>query len=115
MAFFAQAGKTLINGQVVLVNGNISQTIIAGVLGKWIEIYSVVISTEETAVRTVTITDGTITQTYLVGGGVPNPPTLDQGAVPVRFMKGTTLTASADAVTAGKHISVMIRGLLATT
>lgn len=117
MSYFAQLGKPLINGQVILTNASPTQTIITGVAGAWIDIYSVVISTDETNGQSITLSDGAnTTLNYNGGGGVPNPPILDQGSIPVRFGKGLNITASSTGgVTAGKHISVMIRGLVSQT
>lgn len=114
MAFFAFQGA-LKSGQVNLVNGGLSGTLITGMPGYWVDVYSIVISTNETAGQSIQVTDGTLTLNYFTGGAVPNPAILDQGSIPVRFGKGLTITCNAGAVTAGKTISVMIRGLARTS
>ncbi len=117
MSFYAQLGKPMINGSVILVNGNVSQVVFTPKADEWTDIYSIVSTTNETAIETLTISDGTTTLTYFVGGGgaTTNPPIIDQSSIPVRFRKGAAITVAANAVTAGKSIAVNVRGLTSKT
>jgi hypothetical protein len=113
---FAQLGKHLCNGSVTLLNGTLSLVIFTPVAAEWTDVYSIVATTDETATETLTISDGTTTLTYYVGGTTgQNTPLVYQSSIPVRFRKGTAITVSVNAVTAGKHIAVNIRGLTSTT
>lgn len=114
---FASLGKPLRNGSVTLQPGTLSAALIVPLADEWTDLYSIVITTNDTASQTVTISDGTTSVGYLVGGsaGGNNPPVLDQGATPVRFRKGATITATAGNVTAGKTIFVNARGLSSKT
>lgn len=114
---FAQLGKPMFNGSVLLVPGTLSGVVYTPVTGSWSDVYSIVITTNETAVRTVTISDGTTTLTYFVGGGTggANPPVLDQGTTPVRFKAGTAITVTVAAMTAATTIAVNVRGLVSKT
>jgi hypothetical protein len=116
VSFFAQLGKHLANGSATLINGAPSATLFTPIAGEWTDIYSIVISTDDTSIDLVTVSDGTTSLVYYVGGGSGgNPPVVDQASVPVRFGKGIAITATASSVTAGKHIAVNIRGLTSKT
>jgi hypothetical protein len=115
MSFLAKEGKHLASGSATLTNGSPSATLFTPISDEWSDIYSLAISSDDTAVERVTISDGTTSLVYYVGGGAANPPILDQAEIPVRFGKGLAITATASAVTAGKHIAVNLRGLTSKT
>ena len=111
---FAQLGKPLSNGSATISNAT-PATLLTAVAGEWVDVYSIVISTNDTASQTVTISDGTTNLAYIVGGSGSNPPIVDQASIPVRFAKGATITATAGAVTGGKVIIVNILALTSKT
>jgi|CZKU01.1.fsa_nt_gi hypothetical protein len=116
MSFFAQQGRHLFSGSFTLVNGTLTGTLYTPLTDEWADAYEIGATTDESAAtRTLTISDGTTTLTYFVGGGATNAPLVDHAAVPVRFKKGTAITVSVNAVTAGKHIAVAVRGLTSKT
>lgn len=117
MGYFAQLGKPLVNGQVSLTNASPSQAVITALAAEWIDLYTIHITSNDTAAQSVVVTDGTTTLTYFTGGasGGNNFPIFDQGTVPVRFTKGATLTVTASPVTAGKTVQVNVRGLFNNT
>lgn len=115
MSFFAQRG-TLIDFQVSLTNGTPSvANAFTPKSDEWVDVYTIVLSTNDTAVQTVSISDGTRTLKYYVGGSAVAFIAFDQGSVPIRFKKGTAISVSAGAVTAAKTIEVSIRGLASKT
>jgi hypothetical protein len=112
--FFAQLGKPMFNATVSLVT--VSPTVIfTPKSDEWSDVYSIVISTNDTTADVITISDGTTNLVYLIGGGAPNPPIMDQGTIPVRFKKGTAITATASTITGGKTIIINVRGLTSKT
>lgn len=112
MSYFAQGGKKLVNASSLLTPGTLSAVIFTPLSDEFVDAYSVVITTNDTATQLVTVSDGVTTLTYFVGGATTgNPPVVDQASVPVRFKKGTAITVTASAVTAAKTIAVNIRGL----
>lgn len=111
---FAQYGHALFSGSATLTNSTTSALLYSASANIWPDLYQVAISTNDTTIQQVTITDGTTTLIYFVGGSASNPPVVDQASIPVRFVKGATITATAGAVTAGKSIAVNIRGLTAS-
>lgn len=115
MGFFAQAGKPLFNGSALLVPGTLAANLFVPLASNWTDVYSIVISTNDTAVQQVTLSDGTTSLSYFVGGGANNPVIIDQGATPVRFKMGATIAVTAGAITTGKTIAVNIRGLVSRT
>jgi hypothetical protein len=117
MSYFAQLGKPLAQGSATLTSGTLSATLYTAKADEWVDVYSIVISTNDTATETVTVSDGTTSLAYLVGGTATgaNPPTVDQGTIPVRFKKAAVITATASAVSAGKSIIVNLRALTSKT
>lgn len=117
MSTFAQYGKPMWSAVVTLTNAAPSVVAITPVAGTWTDIYAVQISSNDTSSNTITITDGTTTLTYLVGGnaGGSNPPVFDQGTIPVRFKPGGAITVASTGVTSGKNVQVSIRGLFSKT
>ncbi len=115
MSVFAQLGKPLRFGSVSLVPGTLTGNLLVPQADEWTDIYTIVITTNDTAVQQVTISDGTTAIIYFVGGAASNPPVLDQGTTPIRFRKGATITATAGAVTAAKTIAINVRGLASKT
>lgn len=111
MSYFAQGGKKLVNASASLIPGTLTTAIFTPISDEFSDIYSIVITTNDTATQLVTVSDGVTTLTYFVGGAATNPPTVDQASVPVRFKKGTAITVTAGAVTAAKTIAVNVRGL----
>lgn len=118
MSFLATNGKGLVSASVTLTNGAPnSAAAIAAVAGAFTDIYTVVITTNETAVRTVTLTDGVTSISYYVGGSAAgvNVPVFDQGSVPLRFKPNTAVQVNATTVTAATQIYVNIRGVRSNT
>ena len=111
MSYFAQGGKKLVNASISLTSGLLTSAIFTPLVDEFTDIYSIVITTNDTATESVTVSDGVTTLTYFVGGSATNPPTVDQASVPVRFKKGTAITVTANAVTAAKTIAINVRGL----
>jgi hypothetical protein len=112
---FAQDGKPLFNGSATLVNGSISATLYAPISTVWTDVYSIVITSNDTAVELITISDGTLSLLYYVGGTTSNVPVMDQASIPYRMKRGQAITVTANAVAAGKTTAVNIRGLVSST
>lgn len=116
MGVYSKDGKTVWSNSATLVNGTLSATLYTSAnANSFPHVYSVVITTDDTAQQTVTLNDGTKTVIYLVGGASSNPPVIDQSDVPIIFTKGATITVTAGAVTSGKHIYVNVRGLISSS
>lgn len=117
LGFFSQLGKTLGQGTIGLTNAFPSFAIVLPNANDITDLYVVHITTNDTAVETITISDAVTTLTYFVGGaaGGNNQPLYDQAAVPLRFKKGATITVAANAVTAGKQTNVNMRWLFNKT
>ena len=112
MSYFAQGGKKLVNASIALSSGSLTGAVFTPLSDEFTDIYSIVITSNDTTTQQVTVSDTVTTLTYFVGGAATgNPPTVDQASVPVRFKKGTAITVTAGAVTAAKAIAVNIRGL----
>src|ERR1019366_807047 len=117
MSFFAQLGKPMINGTVNITTAAPVQ-IFTPKADEWTDVYSIVISTNDIVANQITISDGTTSLVYLAGGGAagtPNPPIVDQCAIPVRFKKGVPITVAAATITGGRAIIVNVRGLTSKT
>jgi hypothetical protein len=112
MAIFSQLGHPLFDGRATLTSGSLSATLYTPISIAWTEMYSVIITSNDTAQQSVTITDGFTSVSYLVGGNASSVPILDTPTTPVVFRKGKPITVSAGAVTGGLTISVAVRGLL---
>ena len=114
---FAQLGKPLASGQASLSNATLSATLFVTGANGWLDLYTLHITSTDSAVNTVTVSDGTTTLTYYVGGnpGGNNVPVYDQCSVPVRFKKGATVTVAAGAISSGKTVQVLARGLFSMT
>lgn len=117
MSYFAYEGKHVASNAVTLTNASPSQTLFTPAADEWTDAYTISITSDETVTRSLTISDGTTTLTYAVGGNATgqNPPIIDAASVPVRFGKGATITANATAITAGKHVFVALRSLTSKT
>lgn len=117
MGFFAQLGKTMVNGSAVLIPGTLTLTLYTAQATEWVDVYSITIVSNETTSRVITVSDGTTSLTYLIGGtvGGSNPPVIDQGSIPVRFKKGAVLTATASSLTVSTTVVVNIRALVSKT
>lgn len=117
MAFFHQNGMRIQGVQVGLSNATPSVAVFTALADEWTDIYTVHATTNDTASETITVSDGTTTLTYFVGGNVGgnNPPLYDQSSVPVRFKKGAIVTVAANAVTALKGTQVILRFLTGKT
>jgi hypothetical protein len=116
MSFFSQLGKHMVNGSVTLTSGAPSAVIFTPASDEWTDLYELAVTTDDSAIRSLTVSDGTTILTYAVGGTTgQNPPLVDQSSIPVRFKKGTAITVTASAVTAGKHIYTNARFLTSKT
>lgn len=117
LGYFAQMGKPMHQGTAQLGPGSTSFVVNNPITDEWTDFYSIAISTNETTVRALTITDGSTTLTYYVGGaaGGTNPPVFDQGTIPVRFKKGHSFTFSVPAVSVSTTISLNFRWLSSKT
>lgn len=116
MSFFRQFGH-LQSAQAVLIPGTLSAALITPQAGEFVDVYSVVLETNDTAIQTVTVSDGTNTlATYFIGGLASGASSIvDIGTIPVRGKRGGTITVAAGAVTAAKSISVKVTGLTSKT
>lgn len=78
----------------------------------WLDVYGVAITSNDTAIEQVTLSDGSNSVTWFVGApsGI-----VDVGPMPYRFNAKAPLVVSAGAVTAAKTISVAVRGVVAGT
>ena len=115
MSTFAQLGKPLRFGSLLLIPGTLTGNLLVPLVDEWTDIYTIVVTTNDTAVLQVTISDGTTSIVYFVGGSTSNPPVLDQGSTPIRFRKGATIVATASAITAAKSVAINVRGLSSKT
>lgn len=117
MSFYSLYGKPLVSNVATLANGALSAVLVPPPTGGWFELYVLHITSTDTAINTVTVSDGTTTITYFTGGmpGGNNIPIYDQASIPVRFGKGATVTVAANAITAGKNVQVLARGLFTRT
>jgi hypothetical protein len=116
VSYFAQLGKTIIFGTATLTNGSPGPTtVFTPKSDEWTDVYTVLITTNDTAIQQITVSDGTKSIVYFVGGSGGAIPVLDEGSTPVRFGKGLVITATAGAVTAGKSVVCNIRGLSSKT
>jgi hypothetical protein len=114
-------GQQLAWGQAALVNGGLTAMVMpnGGVSGNavgtanlFFDCYGVTLTSSDTTVQAVTLSDGTNSITWQVGA--PSP--VDGGAVvPYRFAAGCQLVASAGAVTSAKSINVAVRGVWTKT
>lgn len=117
MSFLHRSG-TMRSASVGLITGTPSASMgITPNAKESIDVYEVQINTNETALRTVTLSDGTFTVSYYVGGGAGgrNPSTIDDACVPIRFRPGQPITATASAVTGGTSIVVSVRAIVTAT
>ncbi len=113
MSYFRPYGK-LANATVSLTNAAPGPTtLITANADEFTDVYTVIISSNDTAIQQVTLSDGTNTLGVYqvpIGGTI-----VDVGTIPVRGKKGGNITAAAGAVTAAKTISVTVRALLSKT
>ena len=115
MSIFKPYGR-LVSGQTVLTPGTLTLALITPGSDEFVDLYSVVISTNDTAIQTVTVSDGTNTLgTYFIGGGAPASSIVDIATVPVRGRRGGVITVTAGAITAAKSIAVKVTGLQSKT
>jgi hypothetical protein len=110
-------GQQLAFGNATLQAGGLTALLVPnGISGQstsfWLDIYGIDISSSDSTAQTVTLSDGVTTVTYYVAS--PSP--IDSNCpVPVRFRQGAPLYASAGAGTSGRAISVVVRGVYAST
>lgn len=110
-------GQHLVNVTGTLTSSGLTATLYApGVSGlptdEWTDVYDITITSSDTTVEQVQLTDGTLTLTYQISATEP----IDSNAVvPWRFGKGKTIYALAGAVTAAKAINVLVRGISSKT
>jgi hypothetical protein len=115
MSFFKQSGQ-LKSAQFVLVPATLTTPLITLASDEFFDLYSVILTTNDTAIEQVVITDGTTTvATYFIGGGTTGQSIVDIATVPLRIKKGGVVTATATAITAAKSISVKVTGLVSKT
>lgn len=110
-------GQQLAYGNAILQAGGLTAMLVPnGVSGQstsfWLDVYGIDVSSSDTAAQTIVLSDGHTSVTYYVAS--PSP--IDSNCpVPVRFRQGAPLYASAGACTSGKAISVVVRGVYAST
>ena len=75
------------------------------------DIYSISLTSDDTTVNAVTLSDGVNSVTWRVG----TSPVGDSGRTPYRMAAGAPLFVSANAVTSGKTINVAMRGVVTRT
>lgn len=114
MSYFAMLGKPMVNGSATLQTGTTSAVIFTPKTDEWTDVYSIVITSSDNQVNQLTISDGTTTLTYSVGAVATGNPIVDQGDIPVRFKKGTAITAVILTAGTGK-VFVNLRALTSKT
>lgn len=114
MSFFKQFGKVA-NAYTQLNNSTLGPVVLLTPgADEWVHVYGVTLTSNDTALQTVTIDDGTNTiNVYYVGLG--QPAMLDIANVPSIGRKAGTIRVTAGAVTAGKFINVKVSALITKT
>jgi hypothetical protein len=77
----------------------------------FVDIYNVNLTSDDSAIEQVTLSDGVSTVTWMVS----TSPVNDVAQTPYRFRTDRGLAISASAITSGKHIACSIRGVLSKT
>ena len=114
MSFFKQFGK-LASGFNAFTTATTTTLITPGA-DEWVDIYNIVISTNDTAQQQVTIDDSTNTiGVYFVGGGAGNATVLDLSTIPVRGKKAGAIRATVASITGAKTIAVKVVALISKT
>jgi hypothetical protein len=110
-------GQQQIWGSAVLTSSGLTAQVaypggVQGGVAPFADVYSVSISSSDTVVQTVTLSDGVNSVTWQVGA----TPVADEAIVPYRFAGGGPgLVASAGAVSGGAAIDVTVRGIVSRT
>lgn len=114
MSFFKQFGK-IANAYTQLVTGTLGPvTLITPGSDEWVDIYGVTITSNDSALQTVTLDDGVnVINVFYVGAG--QPAVLDIANIPSRARKGGAIRVTAGAVTAAKAINVKVSALISKT
>lgn len=110
-------GQHLVNVTCSLTTAGLTAVLYApGTSGlptdEWTDLHGIHITTDDSTTETVTVTDNTLTLVYKINSGQS---VHDSNPVPWRFGKGKTIYAQAGAVTAGKAIAILCRGISAKT
>lgn len=114
MSFFKQFGKVA-SAYTQLTTGTLGPvTLITPGTDEWVHIYGVTVTSNDTALQTVTVDDGiNVINVYNVGLG--QPAVLDIATVPSIGRKGGAIRVTAAAVSATKAINIKINCLISKT